>query len=221
MFAPISLGRLLDKLRASETQPTFPGTPMLLQEATELSIKMTSFPNNVELPQIAQLVIASFNEHHQAFDSRNNQSIQKSNEVLRVMEEPLERLHFSVEKAMQGTRKGEKVKKVPRHGVLVGNAFTHRLNVDAVNDEEKCVLEIEAGAAYHSGIFKDIISVSLLDNIEIFILAVPVLYVTNHKAEKRQVKDNHLYANAVKLFEKIYRSQRLLLPFRCVVVIGY
>ncbi len=130
----------------------------------------------------------------------------KSDEVLKILRPHLEDIGFTVE---TGKAKGQKIP-VP---VLFGlkNGIDQSFNADAVSDDRKIVLEVEAGRAVAGFAFlKDIFQASMMHGVEFLVLAVRNRY--------RKSEDfNKVY----KFLETLYISSRLVLPLKGIILIGY
>lgn len=137
-----------------------------------------------------------------------------SDAVLRALTPGLVRLGYEVE---TGKKRGEKV----RRPVLFGDDGRPQLTyeVDAFHDAEGVVVEVEAGRGAQNGAdYRNIIRASLLLNAEFLAMWLPISY--HFKVGGRQSK-TAAYANTRSTLEAIYSSQRLVLPFRGVLLIGY
>ena len=129
-----------------------------------------------------------------------------SNQVLAIIKPHLEELSFRVE---SGKSRNQKIK-VP---VLFGlnDKIDKYFDADAVSRDGKIVLEIEAGRAltnYH--FLKDIFQASMMSGVDYLIIAVRNRY--------RGAQDFHrIYI----FLETLYISNRITLPLKGVLLIGY
>ena len=133
-----------------------------------------------------------------------------SNEVLALLRPHLEACGYSVEK---GKGRDEKID-VP---VLFGenNAIDKSFYADAFNKEHNIVIEVEAGRAVRNNQFlKDIFQACMMFDVEYLVIAVLHEYTAG-------VVTSHDY-NEVKTFlETLYISNRLKLPLKGILLIGY
>ena len=82
---------------------------------------------------------------------------------------------------------------------------------DAYNQEEKMVLEVEAGRGVLNNQFlKDLFQACMMHDVEYFGIGVRNLY-----------KKSRDFQKVVTFFETLYASNRLELPLKGVIVIGY
>ena len=133
-----------------------------------------------------------------------------SNDVLALLRPHLEACGYDVEK---GKGRDEKID-VP---VLFGenNAIDKSFYADAVNREHRIVIEVEAGRAVRNNQFlKDIFQACMMFDIEYLVIAVLNVYTGGGAI-------THDY-NEVKTFlETLYVSNRLRLPLKGILLIGY
>ena len=118
----------------------------------------------------------------------------------------LERICYSVEKSK---RKEDKIR-VP---VLFGMNGKANLafEVDAYSSKEKTVIEVEAGRAVTNDQFlKDFYEVCMMQGVEYFCIAVRNTY--------RSSKDFEKVCN---FFQTLYISNRIQVPLKGILVIGY
>jgi hypothetical protein len=130
--------------------------------------------------------------------------------VLALLRPHLEACGYDVEK---GKGRDEKID-VP---VLFGenNAIDKSFYADAVNREHRIVIEVEAGRAVRNKQFlKDIFQACMMFDIEYLVIAVLNEYTGGGAI-------THDY-NEVKTFlETLYVSNRLRLPLKGILLIGY
>ena len=129
-----------------------------------------------------------------------------SNDVLAVVRPYLENEGYKVE---VGKSSSEKID-VP---VLFGydNKIDKSFYADALSEDGKIVIEVEAGQATENHRFlKDIFEASMMFDVEYLVLAVRNTY-RNHKDFQR------VYT----FLETLYISNRLRLPLKGVLLIGY
>ena len=129
-----------------------------------------------------------------------------SNEVLGKLYEPLSKLGFKVE---TGKKNNDKIR-IP---VLFGidNNIDKEFNADALSNDGRIVIEVEAGRAVDNNQFlKDIFQSCMMFGVEYLVIAVRNVYRGNKDFEK-------IYA----FLETLYISNRLHLPLKGILLIGY
>ncbi len=162
------------------------------------------FPRSHGLTQEIKDVISCFEEHYNKIDSEINNLT--SNEVLNVVRKSLEKIGFTVER---GKDKESKID-VP---VLFGknNVIDKSFYADALSSDGRIVIEIEAGRATENNQFlKDLFEACMMFTVEYLVIAVRNTYRTHSDYEK-------VYT----FFETLYISNRLQLPLKGVLLIGY
>jgi hypothetical protein len=162
------------------------------------------FPRSQGISKQIESVISCFEIEYEKIKSPDfNLS---SNEVLEVVRPRLEEIGFICE---TGKTKEKKIG-VP---VLFGlnNKIDKSFNADAVSDDNKIVIEIEAGRATENNQFlKDIFQACMMFEVEYLIIVVRKTY--------RGHKDFEIiYA----FLETLYISNRLHLPLKGILLIGY
>lgn len=103
--------------------------------------------------------------------------------------------------------------KVP---VLFGknNNIDKYFNADALSKDGKIVMEIEAGRAIANNQFlKDIFEASCMFNVEYLVLAVRNIYQPLHNSKDFELVYTFL--------ETLYISNRIKLPMKGILLIGY
>ena len=129
-----------------------------------------------------------------------------SNDVLAILRPYLEKLDFSVE---TGKKQESKIP-VP---VLFGmnNTIDRQFFADALSKDGRIVIEIEAGRATENNQYlKDIFQACLMFDVEYLVLAVRRIYRKHADYEK-------IYS----FLETLYISNRLKLPLKGILLIGY
>jgi hypothetical protein len=82
---------------------------------------------------------------------------------------------------------------------------------DAYHNENKTVLEIEAGRGVTNYQFlKDLFQACMMNNVEYLVIGVRRIYRTSKDFEK-----------VVTFFDTLYASDRLQLPLKGILVVGY
>jgi len=85
--------------------------------------------------------------------------------------------------------------------------------VDAHHETEGFVVEVEAGSAVDGGQFlKDFFEACTMDGVSYLCIAVRQIYGKNKSKN---------FEHVVKYFEALYASNRLTLPLKGILVVGY
>lgn len=166
------------------------------------------FPNNLcpsnELRELAN----AFDKNIASIDSANHNL--KSNDVLEVVTNDLELLGYQVER-------GKRAEDLIRMPVLFGErgALEKEFYADAYQPESHIVLEVEAGRAVVNNQFlKDLFEACMMDDADYLCIAVRKSYVSGG------VHSND-YERVCKFMQTLYASNRLQLPLKGVMVLGY
>ncbi len=131
---------------------------------------------------------------------------QESNVVLSKVRNGLVELGFLVE---SGKKANEKIN-VP---VLFGQKgkMIRSFDADAYCEQEKFIIEVEAGRGVTNYQFlKDLFQACMMHEVSYLAIAVRNKYRNSHDYEKVQT-----------FFETLYASQRLTLPLKGILIIGY
>lgn len=137
-----------------------------------------------------------------------------SNEVLALVRPHLEAIGYSVE---SGKGKEDKID-VP---VLFGenNEVDKSFFADALSADGKIVIEVEAGrAVFNNQYLKDIFQASMMHEVEYLILAVLNEYHYKVSGSERVSYDYHYIKTSL---ETLYISNRLKLPLKGILLLGY
>lgn len=131
---------------------------------------------------------------------------QASNEVLAKVRKGLQELGFAVE-----TNKTSEGKiKVP---VLYGanGKVEKAFEADAYHVEEKTVVEVEAGRGVTNYQFlKDLFQACVMQDVDYAVIAI-----------RQDYRGSDDYSKVVTFIETIYASNRLILPLKGLLIIGY
>jgi hypothetical protein len=166
-------------------------------------IQWQYFPRSTAATQLARDIVRAF-EAAPGIDSANQSD--PSNKILAALAPGLIGLGFSVE---LGKRRDQKVH-VP---VLFGlNGRTAKsFDADAHNVTEGFVVEVEAGRGVVNNQFlKDLFQACMMHDVYYLAIAVRNIY-----------KGARDFETVCKFFETLYTSNRLQLPLRGLLVIGY
>lgn len=166
------------------------------------------FPRCDKPTPLIRAVVSAFQESHDLITS-DAHSLQ-SNAVLAHVAPRLAELGFSVE---VGKKRDDKVR-VP---VLYGNngKIAKSFEADAYHVEGKVVVEVEAGRAVANNQFlKDLFQACMMDEVDYLTIAVRNSY-------EAAGKKNRDFASVETFFETMYASNRMKLPLRGILLIGY
>ena len=167
-------------------------------------IRYQFFPRSRGVTEEIQKVIDCFKAVEKKIDSSYHDL--ESDEVLATVRPFLEKEGYSVEKSK---RKKEKIN-VP---VLFGNdnKVDQFFNADALSHDGRIVIEVEAGRATENNQFlKDVFEACMMFDVEYLVLAVRNKYRTHKDFDK-------IY----QFLETLYISNRLQLPLKGILLIGY
>lgn len=166
------------------------------------------FPRSDKATALAQSVVAAFVAGEQDFSSDTKTF--PSNEVLALVAPHLKQLGFAVE---TGKKRSEKIR-VP---VLYGNNGTidKAFDADAYHQEGRFVIEVEAGRGLVNFQFlKDLFQACMMDDVEYLAIAVRNVYTAGG------IKSQD-FVQVVKWFDTLYASNRIQLPLKGILIIGY
>ena len=167
-------------------------------------IQYQFFPRSNGISREMEDIINCFKQTECAISSDTNEI--SSNEVLAIVRPLLEELGYKVERGKNNEAKID----VP---VLFGknNNIDKSFYADAVSADGRIVIEIEAGRATESNQFlKDLFEACMMHNVEYLVLVVRNVY--------RKHKDFEIIYT---FFETMYISNRLKLPLKGIMLIGY
>lgn len=165
------------------------------------------FPRSHGVTLEIQAVIDCFKKIETTLDDGTHRV---SNNVLALLRPYLEACGYNVEK---GKGRDEKID-VP---VLFGenNVIDKSFYADAFNQEHKIVIEVEAGRAVRNNQFlKDIFQACMMFDVEYLVIAV----LNEYSGGGTVTKD---YKEVRTFLETLYISNRLKLPLKGILLIGY
>lgn len=168
-------------------------------------MRWSYFPKFEACPEFLIETVGAFTDVFGSISSRQN-AVQESNEVLGKMRPHLEALGFKVEK--DKTAKGKI--RVP---VLFGESGTvsQSFEADAYHPTEKVVIEVEAGRGVTNYQFlKDLFQACVMQDVDYIVIAVRQVY--------RNSKD---FEKVVQFMSTLYASNRLTLPLKGCLIVGY
>ena len=170
------------------------------------------FPRSHGVTTEIKAIIDCFKQIEPQLEEENVQ--RTSNEVLALVRPHLETIGFAVE---TGKGKEEKID-VP---VLFGenNEVDKSFFADALSADGKIVIEVEAGRAVRNNQFlKDIFQACMMFEVEYLVIAVLNEYKFNSGGRQTI---GHDYQEIKPFLETLYVSNRLRLPLKGILLIGY
>lgn len=163
------------------------------------------FPLSDRPPKKVLDIVKVFEDSSENIDSETHIE-QESNLVLSKIREGLINIGFQVE---AGKKTAEKIN-VP---VLFGKngKIVRSFDADAYCEQDGFVIEVEAGRGVTNYQFlKDLFQACMMHEVSYLAIAVRNKYRSNRDYEKVQT-----------FFETLYASQRLSLPLKGILIIGY
>ena len=167
-------------------------------------VRYQFFPRSRGVTKEIQDVIDCFKQVETNIDSEHKEL--KSNDVLMLVRPHLEKIGFVVEASKKTADKID----VP---VLFGqdNKIDKSFYADALSNDGRIVVEVEAGRATENNQFlKDLFEACMMFDVEYLVLAVRNVYRTHF--------DFDIVYN---FLETLYISNRLHLPLKGILLIGY
>lgn len=181
-----------------------PRKPRQQQGTGSAPINWIWFPKSDEAPELARGIVHAFEDSGPVL--AQDDAHLGSNDVLALVRPALEQLGFRVE---TGKRADDKIY-VP---VLFGRngKVEKAFEADAWHREGKMVLEVEGGRGYLNNQFlKDLFQACMMHDVEYGAIAVRNRYLTSRDFE-----------SVAAFFETLYASNRLNLPLKGVLIVGY
>ena len=175
-------------------------------------IRYQFFPRSRGVTEEIQKVIDCFKAVETKIDSEQNEL--KSNAVLESVRPYLEKENYVVEKSKHKEAKID----VP---VLFGNdnKIDKSFYADALSYDGRIVIEVEAGRAVKNNQFlKDIFQACMMFEVEYLVIAVLNEYKYNSGGRQTI---GHDYQEIKTFLETLYVSNRLRLPLKGILLIGY
>jgi hypothetical protein len=181
---------------------------------TEIYPPWDYFPRNARPPTWVKPFIANVRFAEQNISTADRKTGLDSDRVLQQLADGLRELGFAVE---SGKKAADRIKRPVLFGQY-GHAEVS-FEIDAFHDDYGIVVEVEAGrGARGNATYRDIIRTSLIVDANYIALLLPVAY--RHISGGREVLVR-AYKECVDLLSALYASQRLPLPFRGVLLVGY
>jgi hypothetical protein len=162
------------------------------------------FPKSTEIPNHLVNVVDAFKKNARIINSTNYHYT--SNEVLEIMRTDLEKMGYKIEKSKKQI---DKIK-VPVLFGLNGNLEKY-FDADGYNEIDKTVIEVEAGRGVTNYQFlKDLFQACMMHDVDYLVIGIRNIYSRN--------KD---FETVTTFFETLYASNRLHLPLKGILIIGY
>lgn len=162
------------------------------------------FPQNVEKTEIIKRILDCFSRQYDKISSESHAL--DSLEVLDVLSNDLISLEFNVQ---TGNARNDRIF-VP---VLFSpnNQVKKSFSVNAISSDKKIVIEIEAGRALTNNQFlEDICHTSMMYCVECLILAV-----------RNEYRNSHDYLKILDYLDTLFLNNRIKIPLKSIVLIGY
>ena len=166
------------------------------------------FPKSSSTPAHLKDVVDVFDSYTNDIDSERH--TYDSDGVLKIVRKGLESCNYVVEKSK---KKEDKIF-VP---VLFGmnGKLDKYFEADGLNETTKTVIEVEAGRGYANNQFlKDLFQASVMHDIDYLIIAVRNIYKTKSTSSKD-------FEKVISFIDTLYASDRLTLPLKGILIIGY
>jgi len=163
------------------------------------------FPKHSACSDFLRNVVSAFEDVGDEIASLDNVG-QVSNDALAKVRPGLEQLGFIVE----SSKKTEGKIKVP---VLYGanGKVEKSFEADAYHEAEKTVIEVEAGRGVTNYQFlKDLFQACVMQNVDYLVIAI-----------RQDYRGSDDYQKVISFIETIYASNRLILPLKGVLIVGY
>jgi hypothetical protein len=167
------------------------------------------YPTRLPAPDWAEGVLTVFGQARSTIDSEKNRGV-VSDVCLAALRPGLESLGFEIEG-------GKLAKQKIRRPVLFGENGKPEVSyeVDGFHREASAVLEIEAGrGAANNADYRDLIRAGLMVGVDYLVLAM----MREYRAGKQIIRS---YEQTQRRLDAIYASDRLKLPLKGVLLVGY
>jgi hypothetical protein len=162
------------------------------------------FPKSTEIPEHLKQVVFVFEKNRDHISSEQHKH--SSNAILSKVRIDLEAIGYLIEKTK---KRNEKIR-VP---VLFGRNGTLEkcFDADGFNKETKTVIEVEAGRGVTNYQFlKDLFQACMMHDVEHLVIGIRNKY-SNRKD----------FEIVVTFFDTLYASNRIKLPLKGILIIGY
>lgn len=163
------------------------------------------FPKHSPCPEFLRQVVTAFEDVSEDIASQDNVG-QASNDALAKVRGGLEQLGFLVETS----KKNDGKIKVP---VLYGanGKVEKSFEADAFHKDNKTVVEVEAGRGVTNYQFlKDLFQACVMQDVDHAVIAI-----------RQDYRGSDDFQKVITFVETIYASNRLVLPLKSLLIIGY
>lgn len=176
------------------------------------------FPRNARPEEWAVDLCAAVTQHRESLSTielPTETTVKRTSDgVLEVLRPSMETLGYTVE---TGKSREQRIERPVLFGDNGRPEVTYE--IDGFHDELGIAIEVEAGrGAMSNAAYRDIVRTSLLLDAEYFVLMMPITY--RYQSAGRTLATD-AYAKTRDQLSAIYASQRLRLPFKAVLLVGY
>jgi len=162
------------------------------------------FPKSTEIPSHLREVVFVFEKCDKDIDSSKHQF--SSNEILEKVRPELEDIGYQVEKSKKQVDRIKVPVLFGKNGVL-----EKYFDADGFNSKTKTVIEVEAGRGVTNYQFlKDLFQACMMHNVDYLIIAIRNVYAKRKDFEV-----------VITFFDTLYASNRIELPLKGILIIGY
>lgn len=168
------------------------------------------FPKSDKITSKLLQTVQVFRDRENDIDSEaiDKSNMIDSNTVLSILKDGLLAIGYQVEVSKSGDGKIAVPVLYGRNGKPEKSFFA-----DGYHTQEEIVLEVEAAAAVANNRFlKDLFEACVMDNVKYCIIAVRNINKTTNQKD---------FESVLKFIDTIYTSQKLKLPLKGVLIIGY
>jgi hypothetical protein len=170
------------------------------------------YPRWEAAPAWVAQVVQVFAQQQTAIDTAAQANV--SDVVLQLLRPGLEAMGFQVE---AGKLRAEKLLRPVFFGE--NGQPERQYQIDSYHPQERIALEVEAGrSTMGNAIYRDIVQMSLLVDVDFAVVAVPVAYRYG-RGQRPTTADS--YRTCQSILDAIYGGRRLELPFKGFLLIGY
>jgi hypothetical protein len=167
-------------------------------------INFQFYPKNKQITHDLRSVVDVFKANVTKFESPK--FTLESNEVLNHVANDLNNIGYRVETSKKSS---DKILVPVLYGL--NGQMEQRFDADAYNEEKGIVVEVEAGRAVTNYQFlKDLFEACVMSDVNYLVIAV--------RNEYRNSRD---FEKVITFFNTLYTSNRLQLPLKGVLIIGY
>jgi hypothetical protein len=172
------------------------------------------FPRNAKPPQWVWDFIANVRAAEERISTVERKTALGGDRVLQLLSTGLRELGFEVESSKKASDR-------IRRPVLFGGNGRPEVSyeIDAFHDGSGIAVEVEAArGARGNATYRDLVRTSLIVDAQYLALLLPTVYRYGSSGREVSVR---AYNECLDLLSALYASQRLQLPFRGVLLVGY